>query len=50
MKIGMKEEMGIVDEMTFSDLGSRERSARYCAQSVHSELCENRYLARSNGG
>ena len=47
MKIGMKEEMGIANEMTSSDLGSR---ARYCAQSVHSELCENHYLARSNGG
>ena len=49
MKIGMKEEMGIADEMTSSDLESRARSARYCVQSAHSELCEHRYLARSNG-
>ena len=50
MKIGMKEEMGIADEMTSSDLESRSRNARYYAQSVHSKLCEHRYLARSNGG
>ena len=34
MKIGMKEEMGIADEMTSSVLGSCARSARICAQSV----------------
>ena len=50
MKIGMKEEMGIADEMTSLDLGSRARSVRYCAQSEHSKLCEHRYFARSNGG
>ena len=50
MKIGMKEKMGIGDEMTSSDLGSRVRSARYCAQSAHCELCEHRFFARSNGG
>ena len=49
MKIGMKEEMGIADEMTSSDFGSRARTARNCAWSAHSELCEHRYLARSNG-
>ena len=38
MKIGMKEEMGVADEMTSSVLGSRARSARICARSaqIHS--------------
>ena len=38
MKIGMKEEMGIADEMTSSVLGSRACSARICARSaqIHS--------------
>ena len=45
MKIGMKEGMGIANKMTSSDLESRARSTRYCS---HSELCEHRYLARSN--
>ena len=35
MKIGMKEEMGIADEMTSSVSGSHARSARICAQSTH---------------
>ena len=48
MKIGMKEEMDIADEMTLQILGSHAPSAGYCAQSAHSELCEHRYLARSN--
>ena len=47
MKIGMKEEIGIVDEMTSSVMGFHARSARYCARSVHSELCEHRYLAEA---
>ena len=40
MKIGMKEEMGVADEMTSSVLGSRARSARICARSaqIHSFL------------
>ena len=46
MKIGMKQEIGIADEMRSSNL---ELRARYCAQSAHSEICEHRYLARSNG-
>ena len=38
MKIGMKEEMGVADEMTSSVLGSRVHSACICAQSaqIHS--------------
>ena len=38
MKIGMKEEIGIADEMILSVMGSRARSARHCEQSMHSEL------------
>ena len=40
MKIGMKEEMGFADDKTWLVLGMRARSARYCARSAHSELCE----------
>ena len=32
MKIGMKEEMGVADEMTFSVLGSRAQRAHLCAK------------------
>ena len=38
MKIGMKEEMGVADEMTSSVLGSRARSARICARSAQIHL------------
>ena len=34
MKIGMKEDMGVADKMTLSNLGSRACSARNCAQSA----------------
>ena len=40
MKIGMKEEVGVADEMTLSVLGSRARSARYCARSGTDTLLE----------
>ena len=46
MKIGMKEDMGVADEMALPVLGSRARSARNCAP-------ERTYLqfmvARSDG-
>ena len=35
MKIGMKEEMGVANEMTSSALGLRARSARIFAQRAH---------------
>ena len=38
MKIGMKEEMGVADEMTLLVLVSRARSVCCCALSAHSEL------------
>ena len=38
MKIGMKEEMGVANEMTSFILGSRTRSARICAQSAQIHL------------
>ena len=49
MIIGVKEEIGIAEEMTSSVLGSRARSAHYCVRRVHSELCKHCYLARSVG-
>ena len=38
MKIGMKKEMGIADEMTSFVLGSHARSARICARSAQIHL------------
>ena len=34
MKIGMKGDMGVADEMVLLVLGSRARSARICARSA----------------
>ena len=50
MKIGMKVLNDIVGNLASSLLGSRARSARNCAGSAHSELCEHCYLARREGG
>ena len=47
MKFGMKVQKDIAEDLPASFSGSRARSARNCAQSAHSELCEHCYLARS---
>ena len=50
MKFGMKVKKDIADDLPSSFSRLCVRSARNCAQSAHSELCEHCYLARSEGG
>ena len=49
MKIGVKEDMGVADEMALSVLGSRARSARNCARSAPERTYLQFMVARSDG-
>ena len=49
MKIGMKEDMGVADEMALLFLRLRARSARNCAQSVPERIYVQFMVARSDG-
>ncbi len=49
MKIGMKEDMGLADEMTMSNLGSRACSVRNCALSTPKHTDSQFMMAGSEG-
>ena len=49
MKIGMKEEMGVADEMTLLNLKSCARSARNCARSPQKRTYLQFMVAGSEG-
>ena len=49
MKIGMKEDMGVADEMAESVLGSHTRSARNCARGAPDCTYLQFMVARSDG-
>ena len=48
MKIGMKEDIGVADEMALLVLESRARSAHDCARSVPERTYLKFMVARSN--
>ena len=49
MKIGMKGDMGVADEMALLVLGSRVRSTRNCARSAPERTYLQFMVARSDG-
>ena len=49
MKIGMRGDMGVADEMALLVLGYRARSARNCAQSAPECTYSQFMVARSEG-
>ena len=49
MKIGIKEDMGIADEMALLILGSHAHSARNCAQSAPKQTYLQLMVAGSGG-
>ena len=49
MKITMKGDMGVADEMTLLVLGSRARSARNCTRSAAEGSYSQFMVARSEG-
>ena len=49
MKIGMKGDMGVADEMALLVLGSRARTARNCARSAPECTYSQFMIARSEG-